>query len=154
MAGTKAVSDRPDDDTVELYIPSKLGNERVAVDMAAGVAARMGFPPDRIEDIKTAVAEAVTNAIEHGNELDASRKVFIALVPEGESLQISVRDRSTRKFTPPRDTQPPSIEEKLDGGTNPRGWGTFLIRSLMDEVEYTSSRWGNTVRMVIHVGES
>ena len=57
---------------VQLCIPSVLGWERVAVDLAASVARQMGFPSERVEDIKTAVSEATLNAIEHGNRLDAS----------------------------------------------------------------------------------
>ena len=61
----------------------------------------MGFPADRIEDIKTAVSEATLNAIEHGNALDAAQSVLIVFVPEPERLEISVRDRSPRELVPP-----------------------------------------------------
>src|SRR5947209_2667508 len=84
--------------TIELHIPSELGWERVAMDLAASVARKMGFPPDRVEDIKTAVAEAALNAIEHGNALDASRKVLMVPVPEDETLEIKLRDRSSTPF--------------------------------------------------------
>ena len=59
----------------QLHLPSTLGCEKVAMDFAASVAKSMNFPADRVEDLKTAVAEACTNAIEHGNKLDASMKV-------------------------------------------------------------------------------
>jgi serine/threonine-protein kinase RsbW len=146
-------SKRTQHGTIELTIPSILGWERTAMDTAASVAKRMGFPADRIEDIKTAVSEATTNAIEHGNAQDASRKVLIVLVPEGESLQISVRDRSTKRFsvTAAATVVAPNIEDKLAGLSNTRGWGMFLIQELVDEVEYLSSGSGNEVRMVVHL---
>lgn len=48
----------------------RLGVEKVAMSTAASVAGIMGFSADRVEDLKTAVAEACINAIEHGNKLD------------------------------------------------------------------------------------
>jgi serine/threonine-protein kinase RsbW len=138
--------------TIELHIPSQLGWERTAMDTAASVAKRMGFPTERIEDIKTAVSEATTNAIEHGNHEDGSQSVLVILVPESESLAISVRDQSATPFAPAQDTAiAPSIEDKIAGISDARGWGMFLIRSLVDEVHFSSSSLGNEVRMVIHL---
>ena len=91
MAGDKTGAEQRHR-TIELHLPSELGWERTAMDVAESVARRMGFPPDRVEDIKTAVSEATTNAIEHGNALDASQRVQIVLIPEGESLEIEVLD--------------------------------------------------------------
>src|SRR5688572_1023895 len=139
-----------EDPTLELHLPSQLGWERAAMDLAASVARRMGFPPARIEDIKTAVAEATTNAIEHGNQGDAHQRVLIVLAPEGERLEINVTDQSSTPF-PPSDGKDPSIEDKLAGLSNTRGWGMFLIKELVDEVEFTSSGGGNQVRMVVHL---
>jgi hypothetical protein len=54
--------------TLELRIPSVLGFEKLAMDFAADVAKMMNVPEERVEDLKTAVAEACVNAIEHGNK--------------------------------------------------------------------------------------
>jgi serine/threonine-protein kinase RsbW len=152
MAAEQSSADRGRGPTIELHIPSELGWERTAMDVAGSVAARMGFPAERVDDIKTAIAEATINAIEHGNALDASQKVFIMLIPEGESLEINVRDQSTTPFTAtPADADAPSMDDKLAGLVHTRGWGTFLIKSLVDEVEFTSTSEGNLVRMVIHL---
>jgi serine/threonine-protein kinase RsbW len=134
---------------IELRIPSELGWERAAMDLAGSVARRMGFPSERVEDIRTAVAEATTNAIEHGNRSDASRTVYIELAPEGASLAINVRDSGGAPIEQASGT--PSLERKLAGDDRARGWGTFLIKSLVDEVEFTSSGDGNVVRMVIRL---
>jgi serine/threonine-protein kinase RsbW len=137
---------------VELHIPSELGWERVAISAASSVAERMGFPPERIEDIKTAVAEATLNAIEHGNAQDATRKVYISLASEEEELQIGVLDHSTKPFVPATGAdQRPDLTAKLAGQAPLRGWGTFLIHALVDEVEYSSTNSGNLVRMIIHL---
>jgi serine/threonine-protein kinase RsbW len=139
-----------DDSTIELHLPNQLGWERAAMDLAASVARRMGFPPDRIEDIKTAVSEATTNAIEHGNHLDSDQRVLIVLAPEGQRLEIAVKDQSATPF-PVGGPDTPRIEDKLAGLSNSRGWGMFLIKELVDEVEFTSSGSGNQVRMVVHL---
>jgi serine/threonine-protein kinase RsbW len=64
---------------VEVKLPSRLGFEKVAMGTAASVAKLMGFPDDRIEDLKTALAEACINAIEHGNLLNDNLCVGVIL---------------------------------------------------------------------------
>ena len=52
---------------IEVHIPSILGYEKVAMESAAAAAKIMGFHQSRIEDLKTAISEACSNAMEHGN---------------------------------------------------------------------------------------
>jgi serine/threonine-protein kinase RsbW len=80
------------DKNIELHIPSVMGYEKIAMECAASMAKKMGFTEDRIEDLKTAVAEACLNAIEHGNKMDTSTKVGITLTAEESRLQVSVKD--------------------------------------------------------------
>jgi serine/threonine-protein kinase RsbW len=135
---------------LELHVPSVPGFEKVAMDFVASVAKMMKLPDDRIEDLKTAVAEACINAIEHGNSLDASIKVGISLTVEDAKLQVAVRDEGTGIGQ----INPPSIERTLASKKRPRGWGIFLIKNLMDEVEFeTTPGKGNVVRMVIHLDQ-
>jgi serine/threonine-protein kinase RsbW len=137
---------------IELFLPSILGWERVAMDVAAGVALRMGFPPTRIDDIKTAVSEATLNAFEHGNALDASRHVCIAVIPAGEKLEIRVRNRTAQKLAPGIDVEAvPDLHQKLSGLGAARGWGIFLIKSLADEVEVKATPAHLVVRIVMHL---
>ena len=65
--------------SVEVRLPSRLGFEKVAMATAASVARLKGFSDERIEDLKTAVAEACINAIEHGNHLNENLSVGIIL---------------------------------------------------------------------------
>lgn len=132
----------------ELHIPSVLGFEKVAMEYAASVAKMMQFPAERIEDLKTAVAEACLNAIEHGNKMDATTKVGISFTVEPSQLRVAVQDRGTGIGQ----VSPPSIERTIAGKHKPRGWGIFLIKNLVDEVEFeTRPGHGNVVRMVIHL---
>ena len=63
----------------------------------------------------------------------SSQRVQIVLIPEGESLEINVRDQSTTPFGPDHgDVAAPSLDDRLAGLAVTRGWGTFLIKSVVD----------------------
>lgn len=145
------VEQAPIEKVIELRLPSKLGYERVAMDTASSLARRMGFQDDRVESLKTAVSEAVTNAIEHGNQHDSAMKVIVLLTARNDELIISVADQGRKQLDQDCTDRVPQIEdvmEKADKG----GWGIWLIRELMDEVEFTTApTGGNQVRMVIHL---
>jgi serine/threonine-protein kinase RsbW len=132
--------------SIEIRIPSELGYEKVAMEAAATVARQMGFSPDRVQDLKTAVSEACLNAIEHGNQLDVRTRVLVVLTVQPSGLEVNVAD-SGKELIPIR---PPQAGREEDY----RGWGMFLIRNLVDEVEVQSEpNVGNQVRMVIRLGE-
>jgi serine/threonine-protein kinase RsbW len=133
----------PSDRVVEIYIPSELGYEKIPMSAAAAVAQRMGFSLDRVDDLKTAVAEAVTNAIEHGNHHDVEIKVLIVLTIQEKSLALNVVDQGYQPI--------PLIPQEREPKLNNRGWGMFLIQNLMDEVEVVAQPGRNEIKMVIHL---
>ncbi|HXV99857.1 MAG TPA: ATP-binding protein [Anaerolineae bacterium] len=135
------------DRVVEVYIPSELGYEKIPMAAAATVAQRMGFSQDRIEDLKTAISEAVTNAIEHGNQLNVEVKVLVELTIQEKSLTLNVVDEG-KKPIPDIDELSTEIERR-PGPTG--GMGFFLIKNLMDEVAVSAKPGRNEVRMVIHL---
>jgi serine/threonine-protein kinase RsbW len=138
--------------TVEVRLPTRLGYEKVAMSTAASVAKLMGFPEDRIEDLKTAVAEACINAIEHGNRLNEKLSVGVVLRAEEDSLEVKVLDDGTGiRKAPPR----PDIDRKMHGEEDPRGMGMFLIQALVDEAEWVPGSDGKSsyVRLVIKLGK-
>ncbi len=138
--------------TIELTLPNNLGYERVAMASVAAVAERMGFDTARVEDLKTALSEACINAMEYGNQMDADMKVVVVLTIRDDELEINVEDSGLRKYNPQTDHRSSLIEERLEGALSTRGWGMFLIKSLMDEVEFTSNpEGGNQLKMVIHL---
>ena len=133
---------------LELHIPNAFGYEKVAMDFAATEAIKVGLSGERVEDLKTAVSEACLNAIEHGNKMDATMKVGIVLNVEELNLQVTVHDVGD-EIGP---VETPKIEDKVEGKSNPRGWGIFLIKNLVDEVKFeTAPEGGNLVRMIVHL---
>lgn len=136
-------------EVIELAIPSRLELEKVAVDTASAVAKIMGFSEDRIDDLKTAVEEACINAIEHGNQLDSSMKVIVELIADESKLQVDIHDQGKGIIG---SFEKPDIDAKMARKQSSRGWGLFLIQSLMDEVEFNwNPETGNLIRMIIHL---
>ena len=134
--------------TVEVQLPSRLGYERVAMATAASVARLMGFREERVEDLRSAVAEACINAIEHGNRLNEGLSVGVVLSAGPESLEEKVIDDGKGlKALPPK----PDIDRKIHGEEDPHGLGISLIQALVDEVEWVAGATGkgSYVRLVI-----
>ena len=135
--------------SIELRLPSRLGYEKVAMNTAASVAKLMGFADDRIEDLKTAVAEACINAMEHGNKLDESLSVGVILSMDENSLEVKVLDTGTG---PRGNVHTPDIDKKMHGEEASRGMGMFLIHALVDEAEWVSAPpSGSYARLVIRL---
>jgi len=136
-------------EVIELFVPSRLDFEKVAVDAAASLARLMGFSDDRVEDLMTAVEEACINAIEHGNQENSNVKVLVELIADDSKLQVDVHDQGKGI---PSNIQKPDIDAKIARKQTARGWGLFLIQSLMDEVEFDwNPETGGVTRMVIHL---
>jgi len=136
------------DKKLEIHIPNVFGSEKLAMDFAATEAKKMGLSVGRVEDLKTAVSEACLNAMEHGNKMDASMKVGVILNVEEMNLQVTVQDVGD-EIGP---VETPNIEDKIEGKSDRRGWGIFLIKNLVDEVKFESApEGGNLVRMIIHL---
>ncbi len=135
--------------SVEVRIPSELGFEKIAMSTAAGMAALMGFSEDRIEDLKTAVAEACINAIEHGNRFDDRLDIAVVLSSNNDELEIKVIDDGDGLRSAP---SAPDIDRKMAGEEVLRGMGMFLIQSLVDEAEWHKGPPGKSfVRLVIRL---
>jgi serine/threonine-protein kinase RsbW len=137
--------------SVQVRLPSELGFEKVAMSTAASMAALMGFTEDRIEDLKTAVAEACINAIEHGNQLNSGLTVGVVLSTSEDRLEIKVIDDGAGVKAAPH---APDIDRKVHGEEDPRGMGMFLIQALVDEAEWYKGPPGKSfVRLVIRLAK-
>jgi serine/threonine-protein kinase RsbW len=133
---------------VELKLPNILGSEKVAIEKAATIAEKMGFSMDKIEDLKTALAEACINAIEHGNKFDKNTQVGITFASDDTSLQVVVHDEGDG--IDPKKIPKDRVDK--DGLPRRRGYGVFLISNLVNEfsIEKKPGK-GNNVKMLIHL---
>jgi len=113
----------------------------------------MGFREDRVEDLKTAVAEACINAIEHGNRLNEKLSVGVVLSAGEDWLEVKVIDDGKGLSKQPGKLDKPDIDRKMHGEEDPRGMGMFLIQALVDEAEWVAGTDGKSsyVRLVIRL---
>jgi len=138
---------------VELRIPSELGYEKIAREAVATVARRLSFGEAKIEDIKTAISEACTNAIRYGSGSDARMKVVVILTADEDKLDILIKDPGAGG-APPGDIGIPDIDGMVEGKHRLGGMGLYIIRELVDEAGFVESGddedGGNQFRMVIY----
>ncbi len=135
----------------EFALPSQPGNERSVMERVAGTALRLGFTGPRLERLKTAVAEATMNAIEHGNRSDPGLPVEVRVASTPRSLVVRIADRGGSDEIPTPET--PDIGAKLAGEQTPRGWGLFLIGKMVDEVRTESDGVRHIVELEMYRGE-
>jgi serine/threonine-protein kinase RsbW len=116
-----------------LVLPSHV--EAVA-DAAAAVAEfirNCGVSDEAAFAIEMAVRESVTNAIVHGNQEDEGKSVELTLSCSRNELEIEVKDQG-KGFDPATVADPTDPENLLKTS----GRGIFLIRTFMDEVEWSA----------------
>ncbi|HEY5093596.1 MAG TPA: ATP-binding protein [Candidatus Eremiobacteraceae bacterium] len=123
---TSADATRTLDGQLQLRIPSRAEWVSVARLAVAGIAHRIEATIDEVEDLKLAVAEACTNCIQHAQGND---EVLVTFEIAGRRLTMVVEDGG--KGFDGRALAPEPLGEPKVGGL-----GVFLIRSLMDEVDY------------------
>lgn len=141
-----------DDDNrvlMDLQLPSEPGNERQALKKVAEAVQELALPPAQLERVKTATAEATMNAIEHGNHNDPRVPVGVRALIEGNDLVVRITDAGGEDILARPDA--PDLEAKLDGRQKPRGWGLFLIESMVDEMDVASDGATRTVELTFHL---
>ncbi|SEN82016.1 serine/threonine-protein kinase RsbW [Amphibacillus marinus] len=123
-------------DFIEMKLPAKpefVGVVRLSI---SGIANRMGFSYEEIEDLKVAISEAMTNATTHAYQANEDGEVTVGFGIYQDRLEIMVADHGgsfdlteIKQATGPyQQTEP--IESLREGG-----FGLFLIDALMDKVE-------------------
>jgi serine phosphatase RsbU (regulator of sigma subunit)/anti-sigma regulatory factor (Ser/Thr protein kinase) len=133
----------------EFELPSAPGNEREAIELVAGAVAGLGLEPVRLDRLKTAVGEAMMNAMEHGNEYRADRAVSIRVLHTGDRLRIEVSDLGGAVQL--HAAEAPDLGAKLAGEQTPRGWGLFLIEKMVDEANVTGDGARRTLELVVYL---
>ena len=131
-------------------LPSEPGNERRAMENVASAVSGLGLPERTLEKLKTAVAEATMNAMEHGNNYRPEIPVEIQVWHLEECLLVRIVDRGGGP-PPSPNTEVPDLEAKLEGAQTPRGWGLFLIRNMVDEMRVSGNPDHHTIELVIYL---
>lgn len=162
-AAAPAVVETPEGDAglrllAEWSVPSEPGNERRAMDEVATAVAGVGLSERRLERLKTAVAEATMNAMEHGNHYRADAPVCLQALASDTELVVRIQDEGGAVPIP--DAESPDLDAKLAGLQTPRGWGLFLIKNLVDDMRVSSDAQHHTVELIVrlegatHVGHT
>jgi serine phosphatase RsbU (regulator of sigma subunit)/anti-sigma regulatory factor (Ser/Thr protein kinase) len=134
-------------------LPSEPGNERQAMELVAEAVQGLNISPKRLEALKTAVAEATLNAMEHGNHYQPDVPVSIVLRCSETAISLSISDQGGSQPIP--EPEVPDLEAKLAELQTPRGWGLFLIKKLVDEMHTTSDETHHTIELIVNLkGES
>jgi len=132
-------------------LPSEPGNERLALARVAECVRGLGLPDGRLEKLKTAVAEATMNAIEHGNKNRAEIPVEVEVTQNGDEIVVAISDQGGAPEKP-GPAEEPDLLKKLDGGQSPRGWGLFLIRNMVDAMDVTTNGQRHTIWLTMRTG--
>jgi len=103
---------------------------REFVDTAARA---FGFSEEDVANIILAVDEACTNIIKHAYQYAADREIEISIFPSTRSFEIRIYDNG-KPFNPSL-IRPPDLKDHI-GHKRRGGLGVYLMKRLMDKVEY------------------
>lgn len=127
-------------DFIEMKVPAKSDYVGVARLTAFGLANRMGFSYEEIEDLKVAISEAITNTVKHAYTEEGAGEVTIGFGLYEDRMEVMIADyggsfnlKSIKESIGPYNEDIP-ISNMKEGG-----FGLFLIDALMDKVEITNN---------------
>jgi serine phosphatase RsbU (regulator of sigma subunit)/anti-sigma regulatory factor (Ser/Thr protein kinase) len=147
-------SSNPDDwkTLADLTVPSTPGNERIAMEQVTEAIREINLPKKRLDQLKTAVAEATMNAMEHGNHYLPDRPVSIKVLASQAALSVRITDHGgTRSLPSDPEIEVPDIEAKLAELQTSRGWGLFLIKNMVDEMNISNDATHHTVELIMNL---
>ena len=119
--------------TGELIVKSKTENLSVIRDFVSGNARAAGIPEATVENIILAVDEACTNIIKHAYKLSPEGEIIIKIDYDEEKFTVTIIDYG-KSFEP--DRVPLTDLQKYYREHRVGGLGMYLMKSLMDNVEY------------------
>jgi len=137
------------DPVIELEIPARAEYVALVRLVVSSLASgRRTLADERIDDLKLAVSEACTNAIEAHRDVAVEERVLVRCSEAEDRLEVSIQDRG-HGFDPETLPEHPPVTdpERLNFE---RGLGIPLIRTLVDEVAFEPSSAGTAVRMVMY----
>ena len=117
----------------KLKIPSVTENLQMIREFVLKIAAKAGFKEETQEQIALAVDEACTNVIKHAHHHDARRLMDIQIQIDANKMKITITDKG-RGFDITK-LKDPDVEKYIRESRH-GGLGIYLIKTLMDEVNY------------------
>ena len=117
----------------KLKIPSITENLKMIREFVLKIAAKTGFNEETQEQIALAVDEACTNVIKHAHHHDARRLMDIQIQTDANKMKITITDKG-RGFDITK-LKDPDVEKFIKESRH-GGLGIYLIKTLMDEVDY------------------
>lgn len=129
----------------ELVFSSKVENIEKVEALTERITREMNFPDEERDSIAIAVTEAVNNAIIHGNELEEGKKVHVEFSINTDILTIMVQDEGGGKGFDPDELPDPLDPENI---LKESGRGVFILKSLMDEVNFEFSQRGCKLTLI------
>jgi serine/threonine-protein kinase RsbW len=117
--------------------------------MAEKLATEAGLDEDESFRVSMATREAAVNAVLHGNEYDPAKQVKASFEKRDDSIVITIADEG-RGLDPAKLPDPREPENLLLG----TGRGIFLIRSMMDEVNFRQLHPGTELTLVKHLART
>lgn len=138
---------------MSLEIESDPRNESFARVVVASFMTRINPTLEEVADVKTAVSEAVTNAIVHGYDEGEGRIIIKAITDvEERTLEVWITDRG-KGIEDIKKAMEPMYTSKPDNGRS--GMGFSFMEAFMDELAVESEPGkGTTVKMKKKVGNS
>jgi len=118
-------------DRLDLTLQSSFDDLEQVVDVAETFFSSWSSDDEFVYKAVLLASEAVTNAIEHGNNLDETKSVKVVFLARPDAFEIHVEDEG-EGFVRAQVADPLEEENILDDG----GRGIFLIERLADEVRY------------------
>jgi serine/threonine-protein kinase RsbW len=129
-----------------IELPNDLRAIERSVEQLMKTGREVGFDEDRLRlNLRVGVTEALANAMLYGNSRDARKRVRLDATIRRDEIVIRVTDEGPG-FDPDRVLDPTLPLNRDRAG----GRGLFLIRKLMDKVEFNEV--GNSIRMVLRSG--
>jgi serine/threonine-protein kinase RsbW len=136
---------------LRLDIPASPGHIAIVRLVVSSLAsARRALADDRIDDLKLAVSEACTNAIEAHTASKSDEPVHIEVWEAPDRVEVTIEDHGPG-FDPDALPVHPPVTDPTRLNFE-RGLGIPLIRSLVDTVEFTPTGTGTLVRMTLYGG--
>jgi serine/threonine-protein kinase RsbW len=136
---------------VRLEIPALPAFVGVARTVVVAIATSLdGIDDDRLEDLRIAVSEACTNAVESQGDGDTRQRVVLRCLLDGQRLEIRIEDAAAG--IDPDDVPPPG-EPGLELPDAERAWGVQLIQALVDEVRFDGPG-DRTVTLIMQLDQS